>query len=192
LVVVREEIQSRDRRLVTTGFTFEPAEPIGFLTDNVIQTAISRIFIFDGRVWVPVKGAPTGELHVTTPEQRPVMDFFKFYETLTATLTSGTTAGTTAYNDVVAAAARDWLIRYLRLITPPEIEGDIYIETPDSGVVSLLSPVQDESLDTTYDVRAIWGGDVETTRLRVWMRAKTTLTADRTITLSYSGRKVVR
>jgi len=192
LVVVREEIQSRDRRLVTTGFTFEPAEPIGFLTDNVIQTAISRIFIFDGRVWVPVKGAPTGELHVTTPEQRPVMDFFKFYEELSATLLSGTPAGMTTYTEVVAAAARDWLIRYLRLITPAEIEGNIYIETPDSGVIPILAPPQDESLDTTYDVRAIWGGDLETTRLRVWMRAKVALTADRTIMLRYSGRKVVR
>jgi len=78
-------------------------------------------------------------------------------------------------------------LKYLKLITPPEVSGNIIVSTSDTKDKVLLPTDQAVNTTQTYDIDAIYGEAVRLEGLKVRGKATTTLTADRTAKIEFSG-----
>lgn len=107
--------------------------------------------------------------------------------TTSITLQNGTAAGYETSAEVTPDTGYYFKIRYFRLITPPEVEANIIVET-DAGQFTLLATNQDENLDEVYDA-SDWDDSkfFYIKKFYLTVKTKTTLTADRTVQLEYCG-----
>ena len=101
---------------------------------------------------------------------------------------SGTPSGTEGYAEVSPPSGYIFAIRYFKLSTDPETNGNILVTGLDGVEVQLLATDQAENLaDQLYDA-SDWDSDfIFCKKFRLYGKTTTTTTADRTVTLKWCG-----
>jgi len=82
------------------------------------------------------------------------------------------------------------IIAYFELTTPPEVEGNIIIET-DDGLSTLIEPNQQPNTNEFYDPSDYGLERFYVKSFSLYAKAVTDLTDDRTIILKFSGARGV-
>ena len=108
---------------------------------------------------------------------------------------SGTEAGTELRREVTPPEGHIFLIKYFKLTTPPEVEGNILVTTIDGEEVKLINRLDnpptynqpENETDTLYDA-SDWGVMAFIVKkVTLLAHVKTTTTADREVVLKWCG-----
>ena len=109
-------------------------------------------------------------------------------QSINLTFPSGTPEGTEGFAEVTPPEGYYFAIRYFKLTTPNEVEGNILVTGMDGEETRLLAENQSAGLsDQLYDY-SDWDSDfLFLKKFRLYGKTTTTTTADRVVVLKWSG-----
>lgn len=113
-------------------------------------------------------------------------------QSVSVTLAAGSPKGAEAFAEVTPPEGYVFAIRYFKLTTPPEVQGNILATGMDGVEERLLADNQAENLaDQVYDA-SDWDMDfLFLKKFRLYAVATAVTTADRVVTLRWSGALVL-
>jgi len=122
------------------------------------------------------------------PELRIVTRYLSKEQIADLTFPSGTPADTEDFVEITPPDGYVFAIRYFKLTTPLEVKGNILVTGMDGEEVRLLKEDQAAGItDELYDV-SDWDKDfIYLKKFRLYGITEAVTTADRTLTLKWSG-----
>lgn len=120
-------------------------------------------------------------------KEREQLSIISYDSLISKDIASETTADSEFTVTLQASRGRKMLIRYLRLSTSPEVEGNIILKTSLAASLKLLETNQPPSTDQTFDLDTVCKEGILCKSLSLYCKTTILITALRTVKLYYRG-----